>query len=127
MNSKLRQHLAPLLILVAFFYTFYYFPRVKEEHFNILVLASVLTPFVVLLAARVSIYLGLIQATALQLVYTLYAAWYWQHRDALTEHYFSFENPLRIAMLVKLFLVSLVIASAVRLALEKLRELRIHH
>ncbi|KAF0195149.1 MAG: hypothetical protein FD169_1503 [Bacillota bacterium] len=45
----------------------------------------------------------------------------------LTEHYFSFENPLRTAMLVKLFIAPLVIASAIRLALEKLRELRVHH
>lgn len=127
MTNKLRQHLAPLLILVVFFYAFYYFPRVKEEHFNILVLASGLTPFIVLLFRGVSIRLGLIQATALQLVYTLYAVWYWQNRDALTEHYFSFENPLRIAMLLKLFIGSLVLASAIRLVLEKLRKLRPTH
>jgi len=120
MNNKLRYCVTPLLTLAVFFYAFYYFPRVIQDHFNILVIASALTPCAVLLLTRVRLSVGVIQAITLQLIYTFYGAWYWEHRDAITDHYFSFENPLRLGVLTNIFIISLVLASIVRLLHAKL-------
>jgi len=116
-----RKWIVPGLVLLAFFITFRYLPRVKEEHFNVLVLASALAPFPILLS-RTGMVMGMIQAVMLQLVFVLYGTWFWQYRDALSDHYFSFENTLHTEFLMLLFVGALALATLTRLVVDRYKK-----
>jgi len=124
MYKKLKFVAFPCAVFILFLIYFHYAPRVVEEHFNILLIASALTPLVLILSQK-SLNLSLVQSTTLQAVYLLYGVWYWEHRDALSDHYFSFENPLRIGLLLKVFAVSLLVTLVIRYTLHKFRNPRL--
>jgi hypothetical protein len=92
---------------------------VKEHHFNILVLASALAPFVVMMFSRARMVTKIAHSVALQSVFVLYGTWFWKRMDAWTEGCFSFENELKIRVLLVTFAVSLALFSAIRLGIDR--------
>lgn len=105
-----RRYSVPLAVLTMFSLVFHFAPRVIEDHFNILVLAAMLTPLIILWSGTVDIKTGVFQSVVLEAVYIIYAKWYWQYRNRLMEGYFAFENPLMIDLLLIVFALSLAIA-----------------
>lgn len=123
MDKKLNTYAAPLIILPVFLFAFHYVPGVKEGHHNMLVLASVLTPLLVVILAEVSLRAAIMHSIALQLFYILYGAWYWKQQDALTDHFFSFENELSVGFLIALFVGSLLLAILIRNAVDRIGDI----
>lgn len=79
MGKQYRRYSAPLAVLTMFSLVFHFAPRVIEDHFNILLLATMLTPLIILWSGTVDIKTGVFQSVGLEVVYIIYAKWYWQY------------------------------------------------
>ena len=114
MREERDTYAAQLISLAIFFFAFHYIPSTKEGHLNILMVASVVTPFLALSLAKGSLLRAVVQSCILQLIYTLYGIYYWKRQDFLTDGFFSFENRLSVGFLFLLFIGSLFIAILAR-------------
>ena len=125
---------AMILALLALSILFY--SGAKEGYFNIFLLASIIAPMIIISIPKNTLAVDLSFGATIVLIILLYGKGFWAYRDGImffttsqrlpkeVVGWFSFENPLRLNLLLFCSAISILISTTIRLVVTKLKKVR---
>lgn len=125
-----------IIILALLSLSILFYSGTKEGYFNIFLLVSIIAPVIIILIPKNTLTVDLSFGAIIVLVILLYGKGFWVYMDGLmpfitsqglpkeVSGWFSFENPLRLNLLLFCSIISILISTTIRLIATKLKKVK---
>lgn len=125
-----------IIILALLSLSILFYSGAKEGYFNIFLLASIIAPMIIILIPKNTLAVDISFGAIMVLLILLYGKGFWVYKDGVMSFtdiqrlpkevvgWFSFENPLRLNLLLFCSAMSIILSTTIRLIVTKLKKVK---
>ncbi|WP_055668700.1 hypothetical protein [Desnuesiella massiliensis] len=141
MVNKIIRHKSNIvcctIILALLSLSILFYSGTKEGYFNIFLLASIIAPMIIISIPKNTLAVDISFGAIMVLLILLYGKGFWVYRDGFMSFtdiqrlpkevvgWFSFENPLRLNLLLFCSTTSILLSTTIRLIVTKLKRVKV--